>query len=150
MHPERGVVNLTGVSYSVNSHHYDNNHNMAHDAIPITYAPSGLDVSRGDTHSAIPIGYDPPGLNVSRGSGHSAIPIGYDYQGNPNTSGSTNSSGSNGTSDSRRLVRADWCLAQRAYDLTHNTEDRHFRFQHAALQDLFRKSMRARSVTLLA
>jgi hypothetical protein len=36
MRPERGVVNLTGVSYSVNDHHYDNDRNRVRDAIPIT------------------------------------------------------------------------------------------------------------------
>jgi hypothetical protein len=111
MYPDRGVVDLTGVSYSVNAHHYGNNHNMVHDAIPITYAPPGLDVSRGDMHSAIPIGYDPLGLNVSRGSGHSAIPIGYDQHG---TDGSPIHEVWSETS-------AEWCLAQRAHDLIHNT-----------------------------
>jgi hypothetical protein len=71
-------------------HHYNDNRN-------IEYYDIGRDVS--------PITYARPGLNVSRGSIHSAIPIGYDHKGDHNASGSIHSSGSDGTSDSRRLAR---------------------------------------------
>jgi hypothetical protein len=106
----RGRAGQNEVQFSVNAHHFDHNRNIGHDAIPITYAPLGLDVSRGSIRSAIPIGFDPPGLDVSRGSGRSAIPSGYDHhgadgryqspgagasQGSHNASGSTNSPDSN-------------------------------------------------------
>jgi hypothetical protein len=71
-------------------HHYNDNRN-------IEYYDIGRDVS--------PITYARPGLNVSRGSIHSAIPIGYDHKGDHNASGSIHSSGSDGTSDPRRLAR---------------------------------------------
>jgi hypothetical protein len=85
---ERGVVDSNGVQYSVNilpynrnvcrtrgeagqnrvrcsvsARHFDHNHNVGHDAIPITYSPPGLDVSQGSGHGAIPIGYDHPGAD---------------------------------------------------------------------------------------
>jgi hypothetical protein len=76
-----GQAGQNEVQFSVNAQHFDHNHNIGHDVIPITYASPGLDVSRGSIHSAIPIGFDPLGLDVSQGSGRSAIPIGYDHRG---------------------------------------------------------------------
>jgi hypothetical protein len=76
MQPACCVVNLTGVSYSVNNQHYNDNHDImrfdiGHDETPITYAP---------------------GFNASRGNNNRAIPIAYEHQGNHNTSGSIKTS----------------------------------------------------------
>jgi hypothetical protein len=60
-----GQAGQNGVQFSVNARHFDHNHNIERDAIPIIYAPLGLDVSRGSMRSAIPIGFGrPEGVDI--------------------------------------------------------------------------------------